>query len=81
MIARATFVVRAASQRFPGMARALKRMLGLPADGQAGATAWADAPPAQPRARRTGEPHIAFTPKPSRPELDTAASDNHGASG
>jgi hypothetical protein len=68
MVGRATFVVRAMSQRFPGMARSIKRILGLPVDTQAGATAWADATPSHPRAQRIGEPHISLTANPDRNE-------------
>jgi Sulfotransferase domain len=45
---RRTFMIRSASGRWPGVARALKRVLGLPAEGHAGATAWADPTPAGP---------------------------------
>jgi hypothetical protein len=54
-----TFLIRSASQRWPGVARALKRGLGLTADGHAGATAWADATPTESDSRgRQGE-HLA----------------------
>ena len=58
MVGRATFLIRTTSLRYPETARALKRILGLPADAPAGATAWADATPTQPNAKRPGEPHI-----------------------
>jgi Sulfotransferase domain len=45
---RRTFLVRAASMRWPRAAAALKRSLGLPVDDHAGATAWADPTPATP---------------------------------
>jgi hypothetical protein len=40
-----TYLVRSTSQRFPGTARVFKRLLGLPAESNAGATTWADATP------------------------------------
>jgi hypothetical protein len=81
IVARATFELRSASQRFPRAARALKRLLGLPVDTQAGATAWADATPSPPRVRRTGEPHIALTAKPVRPEQDLVATETRTSPG
>jgi Sulfotransferase domain len=58
MVGHATFLVRTTSSRYPQAARALKRILGLPVEGTAGATAWADVTPPQAQAKRTGEPHI-----------------------
>jgi len=69
---RATFLIRASSQRFPATARAVKRLLGMPAQTQMGATAWADPVPANPPAGRTGEVHAG-------PPLD-AADRNPGSS-
>ncbi len=36
------FLLRSGTQRFPGAARAVKRLLGMPIDTKAGATAWSD---------------------------------------
>jgi len=75
--ARATFLARAASQRFPRTARAAKRLLGLPSDADKGALAWADNAPAEPPAARAGEPHIAVTTTAGRREPVPAASERH----
>jgi len=40
-----SILIRTASQRFPATARAVKRLLGLPVQAQAGATAWSDPVP------------------------------------
>ncbi|MFI5458246.1 MAG: sulfotransferase domain-containing protein [Isosphaerales bacterium] len=45
--ARSTIMIRTISQRFPATARAVKRLLGLPAQTQAGAMAWADPVPSR----------------------------------
>jgi Sulfotransferase domain len=66
IVGRATFAVRTMSSRYPGTARAIKRILGLPVEAGAGATAWADAPSPQPNAKESGEPHFSFTTKSER---------------
>ena len=73
MVGGATFLVRAASLRYPRTARIIKQVLGLPAVAPAGATAWPD--PNQPHShgRRPGEPHISFTKKPDGDEQGLAA--------
>jgi len=71
-VGRSTISIRTASQRFPATARAVKRLLGLPAETQAGATAWSDPAPSNPTARRTRDVH-AGSP------MD-AADRNHGSS-
>jgi hypothetical protein len=43
---RSTILLRSASDRFPATARAVKRLLGLPAETAVGATAWRDPVPA-----------------------------------
>ncbi len=45
MIGRLNFLVRTASQRFPHLADAVKRMLRIPTPPQVGATVWSDAKP------------------------------------
>ena len=42
MVGRATFLMRSTTSRYPRTARAIKRILGLPIDDSAGATAWAE---------------------------------------
>jgi hypothetical protein len=69
-VGRATFLIRITSLRYPATARALKRLLGLPALAPAGATAWADTSPPHPESKRTGEPHISLTRKPDRDKQD-----------
>jgi hypothetical protein len=71
MVACTTFLVRSGSQRFPQAARLVKHLLGI-RDTQAGATAWADSPPTHSKPKRTGEPHISFTAKPSPSEQDVS---------
>jgi Sulfotransferase domain len=61
MVGRATFLLRSTSSRYPRAARAIKRMLGLPIDDSAGATAWADTAAPHSRAKASGEPHLAMT--------------------
>jgi Sulfotransferase domain len=70
IVGRATFVVRTMSSKYPGTARALKRILRLPVEAGAGATAWADAPPLQPNAKRSGEPHFSLAKKSEREQRD-----------
>jgi hypothetical protein len=41
-VGRLNFLIRAGTQRFPATARAAKRLLGIPTDSKAGATAWSD---------------------------------------
>jgi len=53
--ARSTILIRTLSQRFPATARAAKRLLGLPAQTQVGATAWADTVASNPLAGRPGD--------------------------
>jgi hypothetical protein len=62
MAARVTFLVRSTSQRFPQTARVIKRMLGLPDAAQVGATAWADAAPADPRALSPASTAFSLSP-------------------
>jgi hypothetical protein len=73
LVGRATFLIRTTSLRYPRTARTFKRILGLPVEAPAGATAWADATPAHPKARRAGESHISFTKKSDGDERDLAA--------
>jgi Sulfotransferase domain len=73
LVGRATFLIRTTSLRYPRTARTFKRILGLPVESPAGATAWADATPDHPKARRAGEPHISFTKKSDGDETDLAA--------
>jgi hypothetical protein len=44
---RTAMLVRNTADRFPGAARAAKRLLGMPADAPVGATAWSDPVPGQ----------------------------------
>ncbi len=52
---RLTFAIRSSSQRFPATARAIKRLLGMPSQTAAGATAWADPVPSHPSTGRQTE--------------------------
>ncbi|HEX3447005.1 MAG TPA: sulfotransferase domain-containing protein [Isosphaeraceae bacterium] len=61
MVGKANFLIRSASQRWPRTARAIKRILGIPVDAQAGATAWADPTPSRSDARGLNPPHIPIT--------------------
>ena len=79
MVGRATFLVRSTSLRYPGTARTIKRILGLPEKAPAGATAWADATPTQPKAKQPGEPHISLTRKSERAEQNVSARDDHAS--
>ena len=79
MVGRATFLVRTASSRYPGTARALKRILGLPVETPAGATAWADATPTQPEGKLAGEPHISLTRKSDRAKHKAEARETHAS--
>jgi hypothetical protein len=79
MVGRATFLVRSTSLRYPGTARTIKRILGLPEKAPAGATAWADATPTQPQAKQPGEPHISLTRKSKRAEQNVSARDDHAS--
>ena len=72
MVGRATFLVRATSLRYPANGPGHQANSRATGRRPAGATAWADATPSQPKARRTGEPHIAFTKKSER-EQDRAS--------
>jgi hypothetical protein len=68
----ATFLIRSASQRWPRTARSIKRILGIPVDAQAGATAWADPVPSRPDARGLNPPHIPITKTPPGDEREMA---------
>jgi hypothetical protein len=55
MVGRLNYLVRTTSLRFPKTARAVKRMLGIPAETNAGATVWADPIPERTPATASGE--------------------------
>ena len=61
MAGRANFLIRSASQRWPQTARSIKKLLGIPVDAQAGATAWADPAPSHSRAKNLNPPHNPIT--------------------
>jgi hypothetical protein len=61
MVGKASFLIRSASQRWPRTERSIKRILGIPVDAQAGATAWADPTPSRSDARGLNPPHIPIT--------------------
>ena len=77
IVGRATFLIRTASSRYPGTARAIKRILGLPTEAPVGATAWADATRPEPRAKRTGEPHFSLIKESVRDEQEKEAKETH----
>jgi Sulfotransferase domain len=77
MVGRATFLVRTTSLRYPGMARTIKRILGQPTGGTAGATTWADPTPPHPKPKRVGEPHLSIAKKTDGDEKDLAARELH----
>jgi Sulfotransferase domain len=70
MVGRVNFLTRAISLRYPRLVRILKRLLGLPADTAAGASAWADTPSPHSRASRSEEPHDAATKRTGEDERD-----------
>jgi hypothetical protein len=54
-VGRVNFTLRAATQRFPGVARTVKRLLGMPVESKAGATAWSDPVSSERPARRSSD--------------------------
>jgi len=85
-VGRSTILIRTASQRFPATARAVKRLLGLPVQTQAGATAWSDPVPSNPPAGRAGDVH-AGSPmdtadrSPGSPRHTASAAEDRSAAG
>ena len=75
IVGRATFLVRSASQRWPRIARSIKRILAMPIDSHAGATAWADPVPSRPNAPVLNQPHITITNTPAAGEPKLAGRD------
>jgi Sulfotransferase domain len=71
-VARATYLARSTSQRFPRAARVVKRMLGMPVEAQVGAKAWADGAAAGAPGDRRGAAII----KAGRNEREHAASES-----
>jgi hypothetical protein len=55
IVGRLDFLLRSSSQRFPGTARAVKHLLGIPFETKAGAMAWSDPVSSHGTAGRSGE--------------------------
>jgi hypothetical protein len=55
IVGRLAFLLRSSTQRFPGTARAVKHLLGIPFETKAGAMAWSDPVSSHGTAGRSGE--------------------------
>jgi hypothetical protein len=76
MVGNANFLIRSLSQRWPRTARSIKKPLGIPVDGGAGATVWADPVlPSHPHARGLNPPHLPITGISAASEREIAGRD------
>jgi hypothetical protein len=77
IVARATLVMRSASQQFPRVVRTIKRMFGLQIDAHVGATSWADsASIGQPVGHARG-PHFPIGATTTRDQQELASRESH----